>query len=217
MWVARLGGGLHHLLVCLPGRQSVSESEPPGGDLSVPVTSLLTVTLLGPGCMERGASSGNAGRANEKKGVSTKPAAPVSPLPHTTGDQVRAMSLRSPSSGPAPSVVSPLDSPFHAAPHAAGLAEGAELGCRRSLRLGPQSQRQQALQEGPPGPAAVASPVGRPWSLPRLRRPRRADPLTVARLQAACLGLVPHVGRARPRHQPLNGSGLRHSLCPQPH
>lgn len=53
--------------------------------------------------------------------------------------------------------MSPLDSPFHAAPHAAGLAEGAELGCRRSLRLGPQSQRQQALQEGPPDP--------QPWPL----------------------------------------------------
>lgn len=59
---------------------------------------------LGLSVQSVGPPLGMQAEQKEEKGVSTKLTAPVSPHPNTTGDQVKVMSLRSPSSGPAPSI-----------------------------------------------------------------------------------------------------------------
>ncbi|CAK6437827.1 unnamed protein product [Pipistrellus nathusii] len=118
------------------------------------------------------------------------------------------MSLRSPSSGPAPSVCVSFE-----------------------LSLpGSWAWLQKVTTPGPPEPegsralAARPSRDPRPWPLRSghlwsLRGAVEATaaltcPLRPGYKQPAW-GLVPHVGRAQAWHQPLNGSRLRHSLCPQ--
>lgn len=148
------------LSVFQAGSPSVSLS-PRWGPLC-PVTSLLTVTPTWVWVYGAWGLLWECRQSKRGERVSTKLAAHVSPHPNTTGDQVRVMSLRSPSLGPAPSVSVSFE---FSLPHG-------ELGCRRSLRLGLQSQRQQCPC-GKALPAALASPMRTPVEPAEgLRRPR---------------------------------------------
>lgn len=147
------------LSVFQPGSPSVSLS-PRWGPLC-PVTSLLTVTLTWVWVYGAWGLLWECRQSRRGERVSTKLAAPVSPHPNTTGDQVRVMSLRSPSSGPAPSVSVSFE---FSLPHGstrswAGLkmeswaAEGRYAWASRARR------QQCPCRKALPGPAALASPM----------------------------------------------------------
>lgn len=172
--MARLSSEWHHLLVCLPGRESVSESEPAvGTSLSCDFPPHCD-SYLGLGVRSVGPPLGMQAEQKRRKGF-FKLAAPISPHPNTTGDQVRVMSLRSPSSGPAPSVsVSFEFSLPHGSTRSWAWLRMESWAAEGRYAWASRARRQQCpCRKALPGPAALASPMRTPVEPAEgLRRPR---------------------------------------------